>query len=169
MLVEDSYGNENFRPQDDVVINRDDLYSMAWEAETNSSFLDHPKLYSDRVTLEHTSNWDAVNQHNDDSKMTQKYKINCRVIKSDTHSSQDYVNTSKIDTRITNDATTENDGTSNVRHNPNLRHEDSTASTKVNIPTSQNDEPFQDETFFRGGKYNQQPNLNPNFLDSHRY
>ena len=69
-------------------------------------------------------------------------------MRSDTHSSQDYVKTPKIDKRITNDATIETDCTSNVRHDSNLRHDlDSTTSTKVNIPKNHNDEPRPDENF----------------------
>ena len=75
--------------------------------------------------------------------------------RSDTHSSQDHAKTSKSDSCITTDATIGDDGTANVRHAPNSREDtDSTAPSEVNIPTDQNDEPTQDETFPRGGEYN---------------
>ena len=40
----DSYTSEKFRPDADIVIPQDDLYSIAWEAESSPSLLDDPKL-----------------------------------------------------------------------------------------------------------------------------
>ena len=113
-----------------------------------------------------------MSQHNDDNNLTRRYNNASDSIgespRSDTHSCQDDVNT-KIDTRVTNDATIEDDGMSNVRHASNLHDTDSRALTEVNIPTNQKDEPIQDETFSRGGNCNLQPNPNRNFSNSYRY
>ena len=169
-----SYTNEKFRPDDDVVITQDDLYSEACVTESNLTSLDLLKLYSDPVTLEHTGNRDAVNQNNANSYLAGKYNNASYSIaespRSNTHSSQDYVKTSRIDTRITKDAITGNVGTSNVHHDRNIRYDaDSSTSTEVNNPTEQKDGTNQDGTFPRGGKYNLQPHLNPNFLDLYSY
>ena len=171
--MEHKYIKEKFQSDYDIVNPQDNLYSIAWETESNTSILDHPKLYSDPVTPEHWDSRDAINQHNDDSNFTREYKNASDSIaeapSSDTHSSQDYVKTLTVDTSISNDATTGNDDTSNGRDDPNIQYDtDSTTSTKVFIPTNQNDATNQDETFSRGGEYNLRPNPNPNFSDSYR-
>ena len=85
----------------------------------------------------------------------------------DTLSSLDQVNTPCIETRITNDATTRNEDTSNLRHDPYSRDDtDSSAFAEVNFPTDQKDGPFQEETFSRDGGCNLQPNPFPNFSSS---
>ena len=59
---EESYTIENFRPDDYIVICQDDLYSIAWEAESDPSLLDHPKLNRDPATIERTDCGDTVTQ-----------------------------------------------------------------------------------------------------------
>ena len=85
------------------------MVQFPWEAESNPSALDHLKLDSDPVTLEHTNNRDVVSQQNDDGNFTRKNNIASDSIaeapRSDIHSNHDYVNTPRIDTRITIDAT----------------------------------------------------------------
>ena len=142
---------------DDIFLHQDDLYFIASEAETNSSISDHPNLYSDPVTLDHTGNRDAVDQQKNDSNLTRNYKNASESIaespRYDTHSSKEHVKTPSIYTRINNDSTTRNDYTSNLRRDPNLRHEtDSTASKEVSIPTDQNDGTIQDETSSHGSE-----------------
>ena len=42
--LENNYTNEKFRPDDDIVIPQDDLYNIAWEAQSNPSPLHDPKV-----------------------------------------------------------------------------------------------------------------------------
>ena len=116
------------------------LYSLARQAESSLTIVDHPKVYIGLVMLEYTGNWDSVNQHNADSNLTYKYNNRSGSIaksaRSDSHSIQDHVNTPKIGTRITNEATIKDNGTSKVRHAPFLRLDtDLTASTELKFPT----------------------------------
>ena len=106
--LEDSYTNENFQPDDDIIAPLDDLYSIAGEAEANSSFVDHPKVYRDTVTTEHSHSRDSITQRSNDSSLSRRHNNASDPIAdaaySHIHSSQGYVNAPKIDTRITNDA-----------------------------------------------------------------
>ena len=51
---------ENVRIDDDPVIQQDNEYSIAWEAESDLSILDNHKAYCDPVTIEHTHSLDSV-------------------------------------------------------------------------------------------------------------
>ena len=53
-LRENGYTSEKDRPDDDIVILRDDLYSIVWEAESNLSLLNHPQKIRDPAVIEHT-------------------------------------------------------------------------------------------------------------------
>ena len=124
------------------------MYSKAWEAKSNPSNLHHCRFYNDPVTLEHTDNRDAVNQHNDNSECKCKYNnasdTNAKSPRSDTHSNQDHVLSPKIDLRNDIEAPIENGDTSKSRHESNIRLDtDSTKSMKTNIPTNQTNEAIQ--------------------------
>ena len=49
--LEDIYTNEKIRPDKDFVFPQEYLNSFAWEAESNTSLLDDPKLYCDPVVI----------------------------------------------------------------------------------------------------------------------
>ena len=107
---------------------------MAWEAESNPSLIDHPKTYRDPVTIEHIDSQDAVNQQNGEGNFPHQHNNASDPIAEVPHSSQDYVNTPKIDTRLTTSAPVENDDISNARHDSyNQRDTVSTASTEATI------------------------------------
>ena len=165
--LEDNYNKEKFRPDDAFVIYPDNLYTIAWEAESDPSPGNCPKVYRDPVTTGPTNSGNVVAQQNIDELSSQKHSDASHFVNdephSHEHSKQNQVNTPKNDLRIDIDALNENDGTSKSYHDLNSRHDtESTTSKEVIIP-SNNDIVFQDETFWRGGKNNLQPHPKPNF------
>ena len=99
--MEKSYTNEKLRIYDKFWIPQDNLYIIAWEAESNAPFLYRPKLYRDTMTLKFTRNQDFVIQHDPDGNFSQRHNDAPDVfndeLHSDKHSSQDHNNTQKLD------------------------------------------------------------------------
>ena len=93
------------------------MYSIAWEGESNPSLLNDTKVYLDPVTIEHRDNQDSVTQESVDKNFPSEENIASHSIAgashSDTHSSRDYNNISKLDIRIPADAPFENEDASN--------------------------------------------------------
>ena len=150
------------------------MYSIAWEGESNPSLLKDTKVYRDPVTIEQRDNQDSVTQESVDKNFPREENIASHSIAgaphSDTHSSRDYIKTSKLDIRIPADAPFENEDTSNARHDSSFRQDtDSTASTNENVSTDQDGATIPIETFSRGGENNLLPNPNQNFPDSNRF
>ena len=50
------------------------MYTIAWEAESNSSILDHSKKFRDPVTIEDATKRDAVNQQHGDRRFLREQK-----------------------------------------------------------------------------------------------
>ena len=113
--MENSYNIEKLRSDDNIVISQDDLYSIAWEAESNSSLLDCPTVYRDLVTNEHTNSQNSVTQQNNDEHSSQRSNDASDFVNdelhSNKHSSQDHVNTPKNDLRDDIEVRNEKDGT----------------------------------------------------------
>ena len=165
---EDCYTNEHLRYDDGFVIPHDDLYSIPWEAESDPSFIGHPRKHGDPLTIDCTHSQDSVTQQTAESKLPRQHKIASDSIAEAPHSSQYYVNTPKIKTLLTSYAPIDIDGTSNVHHDSNLRHDTySTTSREVNNPADQNDESEQKESLPGGGKRNLRLDPNPNYSDSY--
>ena len=172
--LEDSYTKKNFRPDDDIIVPQDVFYSIAREAESNPSFLDHLKVYRDAVMTEHTHSWDSITQQSVDGSFSRKHNFGSNpfadALHSNTHSSKGYVNAPKNDTRITNDAPIQIDDMSNIPQDSSFWHDtDSIVSTEVKFSTDQTAKPIQEEAFSSGGKNNLRSNPNPNFSDSSRF
>ena len=51
--LEDSYFEENFKTGDHIVIPQEILYRTLWEADSNTSVLDYPRVYRDPITPEY--------------------------------------------------------------------------------------------------------------------
>ena len=60
--LEHNYNKQKFRPDDKIVIPQDDLYSIAWEAESDASPLDCPTVDHDLLMTKHTSSRNSVTQ-----------------------------------------------------------------------------------------------------------
>ena len=67
--LEDSYTFEKFQTDGDIVLPEDDLYSIAYQAESNLSLSDHPSIYRDPVTIECTDSRESVTQQSFDGKL----------------------------------------------------------------------------------------------------
>ena len=106
--MEDNYTNQSFRPDDDIVNPQDDLYSIAWGIDFNPSFLYHPKLYRNTVTIERTDIQDFDIHQNNDGTSSQRHNDASDFVNDKPHSnrqlSQDLVNVSKVDVRVDIDA-----------------------------------------------------------------
>ena len=85
MPLEDNYNNENFRPDDAIVISQDDLYRLAWEAETISSPLGCPTIYHDPVATETTNSPNAITQQNNNDSSSQKHSDASYLVNDEPH------------------------------------------------------------------------------------
>ena len=54
---ENSNRIEAFKVDDYIVILQDNLYSIAWEAESKPAVVDHPKTHRDPIMLKTTNGW----------------------------------------------------------------------------------------------------------------
>ena len=161
------------KPDNAIVISQDDLYSIAWEAESDPSPLGSPTIYLHPVATETTNSRKAVSQRNNDKHSSQRHSDASDFVTDDPHShkhsSQGNVNVPKIDLRNDFDAHNKINGSSKPCHDINSRPDlMSNTSTEVNIP-SNDDDFFQEKIFSRGGKYNLRPSPKPGFSGSYRY
>ena len=61
-ILEDCYNNEQVRIDQKFVITQDELYSIAWEADSHPSVLEQPILYCEPITFENIINQEPVTQ-----------------------------------------------------------------------------------------------------------
>ena len=122
--MKDSYTNGDFRIDHDIVNSQDNFYSITWKAESDPSVLEHAKLCGHPVTIEYNRSTDSVIQQIIESNFPRKHNFAPELTAeaySDTHSSQVYVNTPRMDTRKAMDAPIEDDDTSDLPHDSNIR------------------------------------------------
>ena len=142
--LEDSFTSQNFQFVDNFVFLKDVLYSVTWEAKSNSWVLKHPKLYCDPVMLKNSSSRNCGTQQNADDTFSYNHNksshSNNDKLHSAIRSSQDYVNPWEHDRRISAEASTEKSKISKSCYDSISRHnEESTASTDTKISIDQKD------------------------------
>ena len=184
---EDIYQETRWQIDDNIVVPRDDLYTIAWEAGFGGHLFDIPIIYTDPNAIDfedsHTQGPDTVivpRSYFQDSHDGQNREI-CPIFDPPTPQnlrpksngqSQDIETTIDLthndNSKRASEPSTDTETAREPMTQPPLGQSDTPSTFVINDPTTE-DIPQTEPSHFRGGKYNLRPNPNPNYSEIYRF
>ena len=184
---EDIYQETQWQIDDNIVVPKDDTYTIAWEAEFGGHLFDIPIIYTDPNAIDfdesHTQGPDTVivpRSYFHDSSVGQNREIRPISDPSVPRTLKPKSNGESQDIETTTDPT-QNDKAKHLYESitdaeitfkpvtqPPLTQKDTASTLDGNNPTAENI-PEKESNYPRGGKYHLLPNPNPNYSEIYRY